>query len=62
MHRAHGLGATKRAGLAGYAQAFASAGYGCVVFDYRRWGDSGEDLPPNDDIQRIYPGYTLTIV
>ncbi|KAJ3540485.1 hypothetical protein NM688_g6222 [Phlebia brevispora] len=37
---AHGLGSNKLMGLAVYAQAFASAGYACVVFDYRRWGAS----------------------
>jgi hypothetical protein len=28
-------------GLDAYANAFTSAGYGCVAFDYRRWGASG---------------------
>jgi hypothetical protein len=28
-------------GLAKYAEEFASAGYACLVFDYRRWGASG---------------------
>ncbi|KAJ6492495.1 alpha/beta-hydrolase [Mycena vitilis] len=37
---AHGFGADKTMGLAHYAEAFAEAGYACVVFDYRRWGGS----------------------
>ena len=31
-------------GLATYAAHFASIGYACVVFDYRRWGTSGDGL------------------
>ncbi|KAJ7765819.1 alpha/beta-hydrolase [Mycena maculata] len=37
---AHGFGADKTMGLAYYAEAFAAAGYACLVFDYRRWGAS----------------------
>ncbi|EIN04000.1 alpha/beta-hydrolase [Punctularia strigosozonata HHB-11173 SS5] len=37
---AHGLSANKTMGLAAYAREFASLGYACVVFDYRRWGSS----------------------
>ncbi|KAJ7875452.1 alpha/beta-hydrolase [Mycena leptocephala] len=37
---AHGFGADKTMGLAYYAEAFAAAGYACIVFDYRRWGAS----------------------
>ncbi|KAJ6477523.1 alpha/beta-hydrolase [Mycena sanguinolenta] len=37
---AHGFGADKTMGLAYYAEAFAAAGYACIVFDYRRWGSS----------------------
>lgn len=42
VDRANGLGCNKLMGLADYAEQFASAGYACVVFDYRRWGASGE--------------------
>ncbi|KAJ8692469.1 hypothetical protein PTI98_009779 [Pleurotus ostreatus] len=38
---AHGFTGTKEMNLAPYAEAFASAGYACIVFDYRRWGTSG---------------------
>ncbi|TDL25845.1 alpha/beta-hydrolase [Rickenella mellea] len=37
---AHGFSANKLMALSPYGEAFASAGYGCVVFDYRRWGKS----------------------
>ncbi|KAI5122274.1 hypothetical protein M0805_002355 [Coniferiporia weirii] len=43
---AHGLSANKRMALATYAETFANAGIACVVFDYRRWGDS--DGTPRD--------------
>lgn len=38
---AHGIGGIKAAGLAPFAEAFAAAGYLCLVFDYRHWGESG---------------------
>lgn len=38
---AHGLGAIKKAGLAPFAERFCAAGYPCLVFDYRYFGDSG---------------------
>ena len=41
VHRAHGISANKRMGLAPYAEIFASLGYAAIVFDYRRWGLSG---------------------
>jgi pimeloyl-ACP methyl ester carboxylesterase len=37
---AHGLGGTRDAGLAPYAERFATAGFGVLVFDYRHFGDS----------------------
>src|SRR5690625_527880 len=37
---AHGLGAVRTMGLDAYAQRFAAAGYACLVFDYRHFGDS----------------------
>ncbi|KAJ7503331.1 alpha/beta-hydrolase [Mycena galericulata] len=36
----HGFSADKTMGLAYYAEAFATAGYACLVFDYRHWGAS----------------------
>lgn len=38
---AHGLGGVKRAGLPNFAQRFSEAGYACLVFDYRYFGESG---------------------
>jgi hypothetical protein len=37
---AHGLGAIREMGLAPYAERFVSAGYACLVFDYRHFGAS----------------------
>jgi uncharacterized protein len=37
---AHGIGGIKAAGLAPFAERFASGGFAAVVFDYRHWGDS----------------------
>ena len=37
---AHGLGAVKAMKLDEYAERFAAAGYGCLVFDYRFFGTS----------------------
>lgn len=37
---AHGLGAIREMGLAAYAERFTAAGYACLVFDYRHFGDS----------------------
>lgn len=36
----HGLGAIKTLRLGAFAQRFQAAGYGCLVFDYRHFGDS----------------------
>lgn len=37
---AHGLGGTRNMRLPAYAERFAAAGYACLVFDYRHFGDS----------------------
>lgn len=37
---AHGLGAVRTMRLDAYAERFAAAGYACLVFDYRNFGDS----------------------
>src|SRR6201994_3711779 len=41
---AHGLGAVRTMRLDAYAERFSAAGYACLVFDYRNFGDS-EGLP-----------------
>ena len=38
---AHGLGAVRTMRLDAYAERFTAAGYACLVFDYRNFGDSG---------------------
>lgn len=38
---AHGLGAVRGMRLDAYAERFSAAGYACLVFDYRNFGDSG---------------------
>lgn len=38
---AHGLGAVKTLRLSAFAERFQAAGYACLVFDYRYFGDSG---------------------
>lgn len=38
---AHGLSMTRDGGLQPFAEAFAAAGFGVLVFDYRHFGDSG---------------------
>jgi len=37
---AHGLGGTKQMRLPAFAERFVAAGYACLVFDYRHFGDS----------------------
>lgn len=37
---AHGLGSVKTLRLSGFAERFQAAGYACLVFDYRHFGDS----------------------
>ncbi|KAL4268346.1 AB hydrolase superfamily protein [Pleurotus pulmonarius] len=41
---AHGFCGIKEMNLAPCAEAFASAGYACIVFDYRRWGTSDRNI------------------
>lgn len=40
---AHGLGGVRTMGLEPYAERFAAAGIACLLFDYRRLGDSGAE-------------------
>jgi uncharacterized protein len=48
----HGLGAVKEMGLDDYAQRFTTAGYVCLVFDYRHFGGSGGQPRQLLDIDR----------
>jgi len=49
---AHGLGGTRNMRLPAFAERFATAGYACLVFDYRHFGDSGGQPRQLLDIQR----------
>ena len=49
---AHGLGATRRMRLPAFAERFAAAGYACLVFDYRHFGDSEGEPRQLLDIRR----------
>ncbi|WP_196772653.1 alpha/beta hydrolase [Mycobacterium colombiense] len=49
---AHGLGAVRQMRLDAYAERFAAAGYACLVFDYRHFGDSGGQPRQLLDIKR----------
>jgi dienelactone hydrolase len=49
---AHGLGAVKEMRLDAYAERFVSAGYACVVFDYRHFGGSTGEPRQLLDIKR----------
>ena len=48
----HGLGAVREMRLDAYAERFAAAGFGALVFDYRHFGDSGGEPRQLLDIRR----------
>lgn len=54
---AHGFSATRRDGLAPYAERFADAGLGVILFDYRGFGDSGGEPRQVVDIRRQQVDY-----
>lgn len=58
---AHGLGATKYARLADYAERFQEAGLAVLVFDYRHFGDSGGQPRELVDIKRQHEDYLAAI-
>jgi len=49
---AHGLGGTRKMRLPAFAARFAAAGYACLVFDYRHFGDSEGEPRQLLDINR----------
>lgn len=50
----HGTGCVKEMGLAPFAEAFAGAGYACLVYDHRNLGDSeGEPRGEMDPWQQV---------
>ncbi|QYG91748.1 alpha/beta fold hydrolase [Iamia sp. SCSIO 61187] len=48
----HGLGSLRQMRLPAYAERFVAAGYACVLFDYRHFGDSGGEPRQLLDIGR----------
>ncbi|EKL8567091.1 alpha/beta hydrolase [Pseudomonas aeruginosa] len=49
---AHGLGGTRQMRLGAYAERFMAAGYACLVFDYRHFGESEGNPRQLLDIRR----------
>ncbi|MBF7729521.1 alpha/beta hydrolase [Pseudomonas sp. N040] len=49
---AHGLGGTRKMRLPAFAERFVAAGYACLVFDYRHFGDSEGEPRQLLDIKR----------
>lgn len=58
---AHGLGATKYARLANFAEHFQAAGLAALVFDYRHLGDSDGQPRELIDIKRQHEDYQAAI-
>ncbi len=58
---AHGFSATRRDGLEPYAQRFAAAGFGVLLFDYRGFGDSGGEPRQVIDIRGQQDDYRAAI-
>ncbi|MBJ8346006.1 alpha/beta hydrolase [Antrihabitans sp. YC2-6] len=57
----HGLGAVKEMGLDRYAERFVAAGYTCLVFDYRHFGESGGEPRQLLDIDRQLADWAAAI-
>lgn len=62
---AHGLGAVRTMRLDAYAERFAAAGYACLLFDYRNFGDSDgaphrPTGPPRSTSRTPWPVSTAT--
>ena len=58
---AHGFSATRRDGLEPYAERFAEAGFGVLLFDYRGFGDSGGEPRQVIDIHAQQEDYRAAI-
>jgi fermentation-respiration switch protein FrsA (DUF1100 family) len=58
---AHGFSATRRDGLEPYAERFADAGLGVLLFDYRGLGESGGEPRQVIDIRRQQDDYRAAI-
>jgi uncharacterized protein len=58
---AHGFSATRRDGLEPYAEHFADAGFGVLLFDYRGFGESGGEPRQVIDIRGQQDDYRAAI-
>ena len=58
---AHGFSATRSDALPAYAERFAAAGFGVVLFDYRGFGDSGGEPRQVVDIRRQQRDYRAAV-
>jgi len=58
---AHGLGAVRTMRLDAYAERFCEAGYACLVFDYRNFGDSGGAPRQLLDIRMQLQDWTVAV-
>lgn len=58
---AHGLGGTRKMRLPAFAERFTAAGYACLVFDYRHFGDSGGEPRQLLNIQRQLEDWSAAI-
>jgi dienelactone hydrolase len=58
---AHGLGAVRTMRLDAYAERFCAAGYACLVFDYRNFGDSGGAPRQLIDISMQLQDWTVAV-
>src|SRR6201994_4686471 len=56
---AHGLGGVRTMRLPAYAERFAAAGYACLVFDYRNFGDSEGAPRQLLDVRRQLQDWTV---
>ena len=57
----HGLGAIRQMRLDAYAERFRAAGYACLVFDYRHFGDSDGEPRQLLDIERQLQDWAAAI-
>ena len=58
---AHGLGAVRTMRLDAYAERFSAAGYACLVFDYRNFGDSEGEPRQLLDINMQLQDWTVAV-
>ncbi|WP_421871681.1 alpha/beta hydrolase [Pararhizobium sp.] len=59
---AHGLGSVRTMRLDAYAERFSTAGYACLVFDYRHFGDSDGEPRQVVDVNKQLQDWKAAIV